>query len=180
MSTHAASSKISLDCLVRDYYPYVRRLALSILDNGEPDSEQETDDAVQEIFILAARGLPGFRGEASLKTWLTTITVNHCRGRLRKRRSRLRLIQQVENAQSEKQLTNTPEDAVLSDHQRTALWAAVDRLPEKQRIPVVLHYVHDLSTAEIAASLGVPEGTVHSRLHHARRKLHAQLEALDE
>lgn len=179
MSTPTPAHEVSLDCLVRDYYPYVHRLALSILDNGGQDIDQEADDAVQDIFILAARALSGFRGEASLKTWLTTIAVNHCRGRLRKRNSRLRLLTRIREDQESLQ-SDTPEEAVLGKNTNTGLWKAVDRLPEKQRIPLILHYVHDLPTADIAASLGIPEGTVHSRLHHARRKLHNMLEAHDE
>ena len=55
------------------------------------------------------------------------------------------------------------------------LWRAIHSMDEKHRIPIVLRYYHDLSVAEIASLLAIPEGTVHSRLNTARRQLHAAL-----
>ena len=74
---------LNIEHLVREHYSYIHRLALSILDDPH-----EADDAAQETFIAASRNLAGFRGDASPRTWLTAITVNACRGRLRKRKAR--------------------------------------------------------------------------------------------
>ena len=85
---------LSLETMIREFYPYVQRLALTILDDGSTsmqETEAEADDAAQDTFLAASRALPNFRGDASLKTWLTTITVNQCRNRLRKRKTRHRL-----------------------------------------------------------------------------------------
>jgi RNA polymerase sigma-70 factor (ECF subfamily) len=179
MST-APLHDITLDCIVRDFHGYIHRLALSILDDGNPGAAAEADDATQDIFLLAARGLPEFRGDASLKTWLTVISVNHCRGRLRKRRSWLRLLRRIVDQQPSIHRPESPEYSLSAEHAKKALWKAVDRLPDKQRIPVILFYVQELSTAEIGLTLNLPEGTVHSRLYHARRRLHDMLEQQDE
>ena len=70
-----AEASHSFEHLVREHYPYIRRLSLSILDDGSPDPAAEADDAAQETFITAYRALTGFRGQSSLKTWLTSIAV---------------------------------------------------------------------------------------------------------
>jgi RNA polymerase sigma-70 factor (ECF subfamily) len=60
------------------------------------------------------------------------------------------------------------------------LWQAVDDLDDKHRLVVILRYVHDLSTAEIADALDISQGTVHSRLFYARRQLQKWLSFLEE
>jgi len=196
MTTHVEASPLSLhgqetylltlETLVRDHYAYIQRLALTILDDGSPDAvvnaQAEAEDAAQDTFLAASRALPDFHGTASLKTWLTTIAVNQCRGRLRKRKSRQRLQKLISNLQSAlNNRPSSPEDSALESDTRRRLWAAVDSLDEKHRLPVILRYVHELPIPEIAAALGVPEGTVHSRLHHARARLQTRLtEEYDE
>ena len=63
------------------------------------------------------------------------------------------------------------EDGQLARAATAALWAAVNDLDEKHRLPVILRYANGYAVREIAAVLQVPEGTIHSRLHHACRKL---------
>ena len=72
-----------IEALVAAHYPYIHRLATSILDD-----HHEADDAAQDTFIAACRTLDTYRGEANLKTWLTAIALNVCRSRLRKRKMR--------------------------------------------------------------------------------------------
>ena len=190
MTTHVETSPLSLhrqemhlltlETLVRDYYAYIQRLALTILDDGSPDAaanaQAEAEDAAQDTFLAASRALPNFRGDASLKTWLTTIAINQCRGRLRKRRTRRRLQKLISNLQSGiNNRPSSPEDSALESDSHRRLWAAVDSLDEKHRLPVIMRYVHELPIPEIAAALSLPEGTVHSRLHHARARLQTRL-----
>ncbi|HLF87827.1 MAG TPA: RNA polymerase sigma factor [Anaerolineales bacterium] len=190
MTTHVETSPLSLhgqetclptlETLIRDHYSYIQRLALTILDDGSPDAavnaQAEAEDAAQDTFLAASRALPDFRGNASLKTWLTTIAVNQCRARLRKRKTHRRLQKLISNQQSAiKNNPPSPEDSTLESDTHRHLWAAVDSLDEKHRLPVLMRYVHELPIPEIAAALGLPEGTVHSRLHHARARLQARL-----
>jgi RNA polymerase sigma factor (sigma-70 family) len=79
---------LAIERLVQAHQADVYRLAFSILD--DPD---EADDATQEVFVAALRSLDSFRGDSSLKTWLFSITVNVCRSRLQRGRSRARLRQ---------------------------------------------------------------------------------------
>jgi RNA polymerase sigma-70 factor (ECF subfamily) len=167
-----------IETLVQAHYDYIRRLAQTILDDGVSGTAHaaaEADEAAQDTFIAAHRALSGFRGDANVKTWLTRIAINQCRTRLRKRKSRRRLQKALESTRGIDAGPTGPEASALRAETNRRLWRAVDSLGEKHRIPVILRYVHELTIPEIAASLGLPEGTVHSRLHHAHRRLHALL-----
>jgi RNA polymerase sigma-70 factor (ECF subfamily) len=160
----------AIEHLMREHYPYVRRLAFSILD--EPG---EAEDAAQETFIATSRALPSYRGEASPKTWLTAIAVNACRGRLRKRKVRQSLQTVLGAIQTLVARISSPEQIVIQNEVDRQIWEEVDALGEKHRLPVILRYVHELTVPEIAVILGASQGTVHSRLHYAREKLQARL-----
>jgi RNA polymerase sigma-70 factor, ECF subfamily len=159
-----------LDDLVRQCYPAVFRFAISILD--DPD---DADDAAQEALIAAVGSLDRYRGESSFKTWLYAITLNTCRGYLRRRKARNTVMGALRLVMPTRSTLPTPEEATTHNESDRTLWAAVDGLDEKHRIVVLLRYAHDLPTKEIAQMLGVNEGTVHSRLHYAREKLMKQL-----
>ncbi len=157
--------------LVREQAAYVRRLALSIL--GDP---AEADDATQETLIAACRGLASFRGEAALRTWVTRITLNVCRSRLRRHRVRQALQDTLQALHLLSGARPEPEETAIQNEADRQLWQVVEALDEKHRLPVILRYVQELSVPEIAGILGINEGTVHSRLHYARQKLQAQLD----
>jgi RNA polymerase sigma-70 factor (ECF subfamily) len=166
-------SSLEIESLMQAHYPYIRRLAISILDD-----ESEADDAAQETFIAALHSLEHFRGESSQCTWLTSIAVNICRGRLRKRK----IIQTLQSTLQSLHLLhlapNSPEENTLQNESDQRLWQAVDNLDEKHRLAIILRYVHELSVPEIAAVLDISQGTIHSRLHYAREKLQADLGSL--
>jgi len=155
-----------LERLVQEHYAYIRRLALSILN--DPD---EAEDAAQETFIAAHRAWASFRGQASARTWLTSIAVNACRGRLRKRKVRQGLQNTLIALHLLRSRPASPEQSAIQNEASRLLWQAVDALDEKHRLPLILRYVHELSVPQIAAALRISPGTVHSRLHYARLKL---------
>jgi RNA polymerase sigma-70 factor (ECF subfamily) len=162
------------EALVNRYYASIYRLALSILDN--PD---DAEDATQETFIAAINNLDGYRGASSLKTWLYAIGLNTCRGHLRKRRARDGMRKAWQNLQALRSGPPTPEQTAMNHENHARLWAAVDALDDKHRLAVILRYAHNMSVSEIAETLDVNEGTVHSRLHYARKKLHGHLQFAD-
>jgi RNA polymerase sigma-70 factor (ECF subfamily) len=161
-----------IESLVLDYYPYVRRLAFSILDDFH-----EADDAAQETFLVVCRLGDSFRGQAQPKTWLTTIAVNVCRGRLRKRKLRQKLQSVLEGLHLVGVHAATPEKAILQNEANRRIWQAVETLEDNHRLTVILHYVHELKAPEIAAVMGTSEGTVYSRLHYARQRLKLLLDS---
>jgi RNA polymerase sigma-70 factor, ECF subfamily len=159
----------AIEDFVQTYQQDIYRLALSILDDAS-----EAEDATQESLLAALRGLDSFHGASSLKTWLFSITVNICRTRLQRQRRSERLRQILSGVLRLQGIPSVEENAIQNESGE-AIWRLIHSMDEKHRIPIVLRYYHDLSVAEIAGILQIPEGTVHSRLNTARRQLHAVL-----
>jgi len=159
----------AIENFVRTYQQDIYRLALSILDDVG-----EAEDAAQEALLSALRSLDSFHGDSSLRTWLYSITVNACRNRLQRRKTHERLTRILGEILRVRSTPSVEEDAIRQEANE-ALWHLIHGMHEKHRIPVVLRYYHDLSISEIAHILQIPEGTVHSRLNHARRQLQAVL-----
>jgi len=161
---------LAIETLVHLFYADVYRLSFSILND-----HQEAEDVTQETFIAAATGLDRFRGDSKIKTWLFGIAINVCRSRMRKLRSRQMLQSALESLHFLRPRQQTPEEAAEHTETRLQLQNAIQALDEKHRLPVILHYIHDLTVPEIAETLNAEPGTVYSRLHYARKKLHALL-----
>lgn len=159
----------AIESFVQTYQQDIYRLALSILDDAA-----EAEEATQDALVAALRSLDSFRGASSLKTWLYSITVNICRTRLQRHKTYERLTKLLGEILRVRSTSSVEENAIQGESKET-LWHAVRSMDEKHRLPVVLRYYHDLSVAEIAHILQIPEGTVHSRLNTARKQLHQVL-----
>lgn len=147
------------------------RLCLSILGDSE-----DAADATQEAFIAALKALASYRGESAFQTWLLAIAINTSRGHLRQRKRQANLKQSVtDETMRQDQSRQSLEGQVMQSQHNEAVWRAVSGLDEKHRLPIVLRYYHDLSTQEIADTLGINVGTVHSRLSNARNRLLGEL-----
>lgn len=164
-----AGDSSAVEDFVQTYQQDVYRLALSILDDSD-----EAEEATQEALLAALRSLDSFKGASSLKTWLFSITVNICRTRWQRQKRRERT-KQILNGIFQRTSTPSIEEKAIQNESREALWRAIHSMPDKHYIPIVLRYYHDLSVAEIANILQIPQGTVHSRLNKARKQLHAIL-----
>lgn len=131
---------------------------------------QRAEDAVQEALVHAWRELPGLRDPDRFDAWLRRLLVNACADEGRHQR---RWSAEVRMIRSE---PTTGDDAQsLAD--RDQLERGFRRLKPEQRVVVVLHFYVGLPVPEIAESLGIPEGTIKSRLHYATAALRAALEA---
>ena len=166
--------------LVERYQGRAYRLALRIM--GDEDLAQ---DVVQEAFLKAYGSLGRFEGRSKFYTWLYRLVFNLCIDTKRRDRS----LGQVE--WSEEQALDvapeaaaagigdpdgaTPSQELERKELRELMTRAIEALPEDARRTLVLREVDGLSYAEIAQSLGVPKGTVMSRLHYARRRVRAAL-----
>ncbi|GBF78099.1 RNA polymerase subunit sigma-70 [Paenibacillus sp. 598K] len=126
------------------------------------------DDISQDVFLKVYRSLFTFRSESSLKTWLLTITRNTV---LDYRRSAyFRKITLVDFFSSDGGVQSAEQEVIQADTVNE-LWDMVMQLPVKYREAIILFAHYQLSMKEIAKILEVSEGTVKSRLHHARLKL---------
>ena len=141
------------------------RLARAILSDPA-----EAQDATHDAFVQAWRKWSTLRDPARFQPWFDRILVNICRNRLR-RSARW----QATDISSEVALAAG--DAIGQANDRDEIGAAIASLPPDQRVVVALRYYRDLPIEEIASRLGVPAGTVQSRLHYALKRLHVALEA---
>ena len=159
----------AFDAIVRAHQDRVFRLALALLGHRE-----DARDATQEVFLRSFRSLPGWRFEARLSTWLHRLTLNVCREVWRKRASerwkRGRFLALVAPLLARGR-------AAPADSQDAGLERLVDALPPRQKEVVVLRVYQDLSVAEAAEVLGVPEGTVKSNYFKAIEALRRHLNA---
>lgn len=165
-----AGSTDAMDGLARRWTPRLLRYAARIL-GGSTDSAEAARDVVQETWVGAIRGLRGLRDPKQFPSWIYGIATRKCADaiRLNVRRRRLDL-----NADAHER-SRTGTGASL-EHQLD-LADGVRQLPSKQRAAVHLFYGEDLTVDEIASALGIPAGTVKSRLHQARETLKRQFEA---
>ena len=122
-------------------------------------------DAVQDGFLAAFRRADSFRGDAAVTTWLHRIVVNACLDRLRRRRPRSPLPEYESVEFADRRDDHGSTESALD------VRAALARLPEGQRLALVLVDMHGLGVAETARVLGVAEGTVKSRCARGRAAL---------
>jgi RNA polymerase sigma-70 factor (ECF subfamily) len=136
--------------------------------------EQEAEDLTQEVFLKAFRGLDRFRGEAPPRAWLASIADNSVKNRYRARGRFRRIFAGSADSANRPDVPaegRSPEDQAGSGETRALVAAALLRLCPEYRMPVVLRDLEDWSYEEIAASLGVPVGTVKSRIARGRGQL---------
>lgn len=158
--------------LVERHQGAVAATVIGMLGRGD-----DADDVGQETFIRFHRSLDRFRGESSLKTYLVHIAMNLSINALkRRRRSLLRFVSGDEHDVDLPEPRIGPDGDVDANELQVVVQRAVARLGEKHRAVVVLRLFQDCSTRETAQILGVPEGTVLSRLSRAMKDLEAQLE----
>lgn len=153
----------AFEILMRRHYAAVWRVAF--LSARE---EMAAEELAQDTFLRAYGAIGGWRGDASLRTWLATI----CR-RLCIDRARLKHLETVAEPDLESAAGSTSETEVLAD--RVDLRAALDRLPADDREAFLLVHHYGYSSFETATLLGVPASTVRSRVGRARQQLAAAL-----
>jgi RNA polymerase sigma-70 factor (ECF subfamily) len=137
----------------------------------------ERDDLVQKVFIALHRGLPGYRNEAKLSTYLHRIAINTAYDHLRGRHRAAEHEGPLDAAALVEQLGPALEDQVAARADLGRLLALLDQLSPKKRIAFVLVAVEGCSLAEAAALIGARKGAVKQRALHARRDLLARLAA---
>lgn len=151
---------------------------------GPAATADDVDDVAQDVFVQAWRALPRFRGDAQFSTWLHRIATNMAIKQWHRAKRGGQAVSQEDLPPAVRAAladpARGPEDEAVQRARDRALRAAVDRLPEKQRTVLLLHYFEDLPCEEVAALLGCSVGTVWSRLHYGCRKLRRTLSWLGE
>jgi RNA polymerase sigma-70 factor (ECF subfamily) len=151
------------------HHAHVRAFARRLVgDDGA------AEDLLQETFLTLPRAIGRFRSDSSLRTFLVGIAVRHAshyvRASARRRAAMARVAREPRNAVS------PPDHDAVRAQLASALVRALDGLPMEQRVAVVLCEVEGHTSAEAANIVGVPEGTVRTRLFHAKKKLRQALD----
>lgn len=172
-----AGDRASLDALTRSIRPHVERQL-----GRYPVSEDDRHDLVQSTLLQVVRRIGSFRGESSFSTWLFRVTANEALMLMRsQRRERARVVDGLDYEDLgllPTARTQANEDEAASLHEREAhVRQALGELPDDYRDVVLAHYHEDLGLQEIAQKLSVSESAVRSRLHRARVRLRAILNA---
>jgi RNA polymerase sigma-70 factor, ECF subfamily len=157
----------AFDELVRRTYVDTYTLALRLTAD-----EEDARDVVQEAYLRAWRGLSRFRGDAQFSTWMYRITANTAYSSVkRRRRHRAETLDSMHNEPVELHPDLQPEGAAESSAMLDRLSLALEALPPKLRVLVVLKDVYGLSHEEIAEELGISVPAAKVRLHRGRKRL---------
>ena len=167
LADHLAGDPDAFATLVRRHRD--RLWAVALRTTGDPE---DAADALQDALISALRGAAGYRGDAAVTTWLHRVVINASLDRIRRRQARPAVPLDGHELASRR-----------DDHSATVtridIQAALARLPEPQRVAVILVDLEDLSVAEAAQILEVPEGTVKSRCSRARTAMAVMLREME-
>ena len=169
-----AGDQAAFGVLVDRYQHVVYRAALAAI--GRPE---EAEEVTQDALLRAFRSLDGFRGEASLKTWLLAIAWRQALSHRRSLAIRWKRFVTAGDDLPEPASAGVAQDAALADREyRRTVAGLVARLPRKYREALMLSSTGDHTFEEMSAALGVPAGTLKWRVSEARRQLREKLARL--
>jgi RNA polymerase sigma-70 factor (ECF subfamily) len=157
-----SGSETAFRTLYRRHTPRLLQFVARVLGGFAGDAE----DVVQDTWVKAVGGLGRFRGESSFGTWLTAIGLNTARNHMRKAGRWRGFLESVEPSRASREPALTPEE-------RMDLECVLARLPDGQRVVLLLHDLEGYTHREIGELLGIAEGTSKSQLSVARRQAQA-------
>ncbi|MGN1123178.1 MAG: sigma-70 family RNA polymerase sigma factor [Eubacterium sp.] len=172
-----AFARLYGDTIDRAYYT-----AFKILKNSD-----DAQDIVQDSFIKAFTSLDSLDDPSRFESWMCCIVANKCKDYLKKKKPDF--FPTTNNDDNDTDFIDTivgtdtsvlPHEVTDNKETRRLVMECIDRLPDEQRLCVVMFYYDELSVKEIAQALGVSENTVKSRLNYARKKLRKDFEELED
>jgi RNA polymerase sigma-70 factor, ECF subfamily len=168
-----AGSHAAFADLQRMYAPRLYKRILSITRNRE-----DAEDALQDTFLHAYRGLPSFEARSQFSTWLTRIAINSALLMIRRRRTRPEIPLEFQSNRDDHFTIFDVQDSALDPEQlcdqkqrSQAILRSIKRLDPKLRTPIRIWMSREHSMKEIAESLGVSLAAVKARLHRARKSI---------
>jgi RNA polymerase sigma-70 factor (ECF subfamily) len=161
----------TFEAVVEQQQANVAKLARRLL--GWSANPADVDDVVQDVFLAVLKHLGRFRGDASVATWITRITINACRAHRRRRVMGLGLLRRWMT-----QAPSVHEPDACRDETNQRVRQAVGGLPSKYREVIVLRYLQEMDVDAIAEVLGASRSAIEVRLHRARAMLKDELGTL--
>jgi RNA polymerase sigma-70 factor (ECF subfamily) len=158
----ADASAITL--VYRQHHLAVRAFAQRLVGDVEA-----AEDLVQDVFVALPTAISRFRGDCALRTFLVSIAVNHAKNHVRAAARRRAALARL--AREPSPASPDPHSQIERRELKDRLMLALDELPLEQRVAVVLSEIEERTSTEIATIVGAPEGTVRTRIFHAKRKL---------
>lgn len=143
------------------------------------NSRELADDLYQDTFLEVMKKIADINSKANPKSYILSIAVRIWKNKQRKAAWRNRIAPTCSDDSLTEVLVAAEDDLlekVVSKEEYQMLWEAINRLSDHLRIPVLLYYMEELSVAEIAKLLSLPQGTIKSRLFKARKNLEKELE----
>jgi RNA polymerase sigma-70 factor (ECF subfamily) len=162
----------TFEAFVREYQDVVYAVALRLLANPA-----EAEDVAQSVFLKAFERFDEIGGNPAAAGWLKTVTTNACLNHLSRYRARWRFFSEIDAAEPNRSFESSlaAPDSVARDLERAdakeRLERALQRLPDHQRVPLVLFHFEDKSYAEIASLLGVTLAKIKTDIHRGREAL---------
>jgi len=167
----AGNSELAATSFVRKYQNFVFSVALRYLQSFD-----DAEDAAQETFIKALKGLQKFKGNSSLKTWLYRITTNVCNNMIRKKKVMSLFRSSRNDYFNIADGALNPEETIERREFEEHFLKALNKLPEKQRETFALRYFEELTYEEISSMIGTSVGGLKANYYQATKKLAHYLE----
>ncbi len=169
MSTETTTAP-AFDTLAREYSPLLRRFLQRQV--GDPAT---AEDLLQETMLRVARGLAGFAGRASPKTWMFSIASNVAAEHLRSPARRLQIVD-IDEVVHLDDGAIAVESRLAFDEMNSCVREVIDSLPPDYRTALILHDLEEMDCAQTAKIMGVSPGAAKVRIHRARARLKTALE----
>jgi len=148
-------------------------LVFALIARTTPDRSR-AEDLAQDVFLRVYRGLPYFRGEARLSTWIYRIVANVC---VQDKDSRRPATESLDDDRTDARRATSARDRQFSDLElRDRLEKAIARLPTNYRLLIAAHYLQGVQYEDLADAMELPLGTIKTQLHRAKRQLRRLLE----
>jgi len=162
-----------LELVYDRYKKYVYAIAFQYSRNKE-----DALDITQEVFISVFKSMGGFKEQYSLIPWIKKITVNKCLNFLRSKKESISLNETTESGDELQSIISSDEkteNSILCKDTKRALEGAIQKLPDKERMAVLLRHMKHMKYEEIASSMKLPTGTIKTLIHNGRKSIKQNL-----
>jgi RNA polymerase sigma-70 factor (ECF subfamily) len=154
-----------------EFVDQFKNLVFALIARTVPDRSR-AEDLAQDVFLRIHRGLPYFRGEARLSTWIYRIVINVCTQEKAQPRAHISLDDPDSRVAAPSAIDRHSTDLELHDR----LEKAIRQLPAQYRVLIAAHYLEGVQYEDLADAMNMPLGTVKTQLHRAKRQLRIILE----